>query len=286
MDLFHDETLILRDGRRLSYRTMGDHTQPLVIYLGGLIASRIEMEMFFDDRCFFVGIDRPGYGRSDFNPHHTPQSLADDVAELIQHLGYSKARIFGVSGGGAFGIIIASMRPDRIERVSAFAPISPYRTADISGTYVGRFPFFVAHPWIAWLHALALYVWFSLPAFVARCALFFDHNRVVNCRAAHVEHVRIYARSFREALRQGTRGLHYDLEQYVNNPAWGPVCVTNATAPIMIFHGTADFVTPLGCSEWFAAHVPHCELRTFEGETHMSVPLMHMRDMWDWLHER
>lgn len=280
-----DAILILRDKRKLGYRMFGDNKKPLLIYLGGLISSRIEPEIFFDERFFIVGVDRPGYGNSDFHMNQTAETLAEDIAELVHNLGRKKCSIFGVSGGGAYAISIASIFPDLIEKIGAFASISPYGTVKTRGFYINYFPFFVKHPWYTWLNMRLRCLLYSLPTFLLRILILLDPTihpltkKILTKRCIHT-----FKTSFREALRPGIQGLISDLKYYLYD--WTSEKPCKALTPIIIFHGEDDTTTPLACTEWHGHNLPHCKVRYFQKETHLSVPILHMKEMFDWLAEK
>jgi pimeloyl-ACP methyl ester carboxylesterase len=173
-----DHTLTLPDGRKLGYRTRGNPHSPLVIYLGGLISSRLEIDYYRDDRFYLVGVDRPGYGNSDINPIQTPESFAHDIEHLVHSLGKTSCSIFGVSGGGSYGIGVASAKPHLVKKVGAFASISPFRTVDTDGCYVDKFPFFIKYPWYTRLFIAITCLQYALPAPLIRYLMVYDRQTV------------------------------------------------------------------------------------------------------------
>ena len=86
------QTLHLADGRILSYAEYGDPTgKPLFFFHGGN-DSRLEAAIL-DETAQTLGVrilapDRPGYGRSTFQPNRTFLDWPEDVAQLADALGH------------------------------------------------------------------------------------------------------------------------------------------------------------------------------------------------------
>ena len=279
-----DAILKLRDGRALSYRMFGDPTAPLLLYLGGLLSSRLEPQIFYDSRFFSVGVDRPGYGRSDFNPIQTAQTFADDIAELVTSLGYRNCVIFAFSGGVVFSLAIAAYRPELVRMIGGFAGLSPPGTVKLPECYIARFPRFIAQPRGLKLETAWRLVLYCLPAGLLRWALIVNpREHRLNKHALTIPAIRVLKRSFREALRKGWAGLLFDLRLCLTTD-WVSF-LPHVRAPVFLFHGRDDNITPDVCTDWYERSLPNCTARYFPG-THLSVPLLHGHEMFDLLHSK
>lgn len=279
----HDVAIPLKDGRRLSVRAFGDPDKPLVLYFGGLISSRTEALLFRDDRFFVVGVDRPGYGGSDHNPKQDAISFADDIARIIQEFGKTECRIFAFSGGLAFALAFAAVRPELVVKIGGFAGLSPAGTVPLGNSFIAKFPFFASHPRYLWLNVNFRRLLYRFPTPLLHVLMRLDSSRLDIEKNALTPHVlEILMESFCEALRPGTKGLVADLRLHLGN--WGGCDLTNVRAPTLLFHGVCDDVTPVVCTQWYEKNLRTCSARYFEGESHLSVPLLHSADMFDWLH--
>lgn len=277
-----DAVLTLPDGRRLSHRLFGDPDRPLLLYFGGLISSRLEPALYGDGRFFIVGVDRPGFGGSDFNPRQTAASFAEDIAALLRALGRPNCRIFTVSGGLAFALAVADARPELVEKIGGFAGLSPFGSVELPPCYIREFAGFVARPWTLRLNCALRCLTYRLPAgLLRRLLLVQPWEHPMEKRALTTEAIAVLKDSFREALRPGTRGLLADLVLSLGD--WGGCDPRRVTTPLMLFHGREDTITPDVCTAWYAANLPNCEARYFPGETHLSVPILHAAEMFDWL---
>jgi pimeloyl-ACP methyl ester carboxylesterase len=277
-----DHTLTLPDGRKLGYRTRGNPHSPLVIYLGGLISSRLEIDYYRDDRFYLVGVDRPGYGNSDINPIQTPESFAHDIEHLVHSLGKTSCSIFGVSGGGSYGIGVASAKPHLVKKVGAFASISPFRTVDTDGCYVDKFPFFIKYPWYTRLFIAITCLQYALPAPLIRYLMgWLPSTTELDMETMDEHFIRVMTASFREAMKRGVGGLINDLRFYVHK--WGADLHKHATAPILVLHGNRDTTTPLACSKWHAKTLPNCKSIYYNGLGHLHLPILLKGEVFNWL---
>src|SRR5437868_4481421 len=96
--------LTLRDGRTLAWREYGPPDgRPLLRFQGrpGSRNSRHPHEKAYDQLGVrVVAFDRPGYGASTRLPGRGISVVADDAAELLNHLGFEVVHAIGASAGG------------------------------------------------------------------------------------------------------------------------------------------------------------------------------------------
>jgi pimeloyl-ACP methyl ester carboxylesterase len=107
------------NGLSLYYEEHGTG-EPLVLLHGGIGAS----EMFaaiLDELAAsrrVVAVDLQGHGHTaDVDRPLRPETLADDVAALIEHLGLARADVLGYSLGGMVALRTALQHPDRVRRL-------------------------------------------------------------------------------------------------------------------------------------------------------------------------
>ena len=126
--------IALSDGRRLGFAEFGDRQGRPVFYFHGFPGSRLEAKLAekisLNTHVRFIGIDRPGYGLSNFKPARTFIDWADDVTELADALGIDRFSILGVSGGGPYAAACACKIPDRLDAVGIICGMGP---ADVPG---------------------------------------------------------------------------------------------------------------------------------------------------------
>jgi pimeloyl-ACP methyl ester carboxylesterase len=108
------------DGITLHYAEHGTGGDPLVLLHGGIHGG----EMFdplvpaLADGRRVVVVDLDGHGRSPLSDRPLrPQTLADDVAGLLRHLGLAPADVLGYSLGGEVALRLAIQHPDAVRRL-------------------------------------------------------------------------------------------------------------------------------------------------------------------------
>jgi pimeloyl-ACP methyl ester carboxylesterase len=102
MSIKSQNNIILSDGRKLGFAEFGEMQGEPVFYFHGFPGSRLEAKlaetMAKDSQVRFIGIDRPGFGLSDFKPKRALVDWPNDVTELADSLGIDQFFILGVSG--------------------------------------------------------------------------------------------------------------------------------------------------------------------------------------------
>jgi pimeloyl-ACP methyl ester carboxylesterase len=113
-----DGRLTLRDGRTLAWREYGPPGgRPLLRFQGtpGSRYSRHPHEDAYDRLDVRVIVfDRPGYGASTRLPGRGISVVADDAAELLDHLGLDVVHVIGGSGGGPHVLAFAANHSERV----------------------------------------------------------------------------------------------------------------------------------------------------------------------------
>jgi len=107
------------NGIRLYYEIHGSG-RPLILLHGGLGS----IEMFGPNLPALaagrrvVAVDLQGHGRTaDIDRPIRTESMADDIAALIEHLGLDRPDLLGYSLGGGVAILTAIRRPELVERL-------------------------------------------------------------------------------------------------------------------------------------------------------------------------
>jgi pimeloyl-ACP methyl ester carboxylesterase len=141
MSIKSQNNIILSDGRKLGFAEFGETQGEPVFYFHGFPGSRLEAKlaetMAKDSRVRFIGIDRPGFGLSDFKPKRAIVDWPNDVTELADSLGIDQFFILGVSGGGPYAAACAHQIPDRLISVGIVCGMGPVDVPRIMDQMVG-----------------------------------------------------------------------------------------------------------------------------------------------------
>ncbi|MEU6429057.1 alpha/beta hydrolase [Microbispora sp. NPDC046973] len=124
------------DGTRLAYEDYGQG-EPIVFLASWVLHSDMweyQLPFFVEHGYRCVTLDRRGHGRSDRpSGGYDLDTLADDVAALIEHLGLRRVTLVGHSAGGAeVARYLARHGEERVTRVAFVSAVLPFlkRTED------------------------------------------------------------------------------------------------------------------------------------------------------------
>jgi pimeloyl-ACP methyl ester carboxylesterase len=130
-----DGRLTLRDGRILAYHEWGVPDGIPVLRLQGTPGSRFSRypkpEVWERLGVRVIMADRPGYGASTRMPGRGLASVADDLIELLDHLGIDRVPVIGGSGGGPHVLALASRHPQRVSAATVVVGAAPLTDDDI-----------------------------------------------------------------------------------------------------------------------------------------------------------
>ena len=130
-----DRRLTLRDGRTLAWHEWGVPDGIAVLRLQGTPGSRLsrhpKLELWNRLGVRVIMADRPGYGASTRMPGRGLASVADDLVELLDHLGLDQVPVIGVSGGGPHVLALGAGHPQRISAATVVVGYAPLTDAEI-----------------------------------------------------------------------------------------------------------------------------------------------------------
>jgi len=277
----------LPDGRRLVLRVSGPAGGfPLVFHHGtpGAATPVRALERAAHGRGLrLVTTSRPGYGDSSRQPGRAVVDVAADTAAVLASIGAGRCLVAGWSGGGPHALACGA-RLDAAAAVLVIAGIAPYGADGLD-----------------WMSGMgqANVVEFSAAAHgedELRPHLLGEREQVKDITAGDLvssmrtllpdvdkaaltgEFGEDLAASIREALRTGVEG-YLDDELALTSP-WG-FGVDEISAPVMIWHGSADLMVPFSHGQWLAAQLPGASAHLEEGEGHLSIALGALDRMLD-----
>ncbi|KAJ2997966.1 hypothetical protein NUW58_g475 [Xylaria curta] len=286
LDTGGSATLILPDGRTLSYAQYGLLTGPAIFYLHGLPGSRMEGALFdapaITPRARIISIDRPGYGLSSPQPNRTILGHANDVDYLAKHLNLDSYAVLGISGGGPYALACAAALPaDRLKAVSIICGLGPPDLGKKGMDWWHWIGFTIGFRYFPW----ACRWWFSRETF-GRLDLTdqqrYDQFQQEWSRAKSTAHpkdvaalddpdlIRWMVRNHREAYRQGFEAFALDGKLSTSDFGFR-IQDIRPDLPIHLWYGKDDTSIPPIQGEEIAARLgPKARLR-IEDETHGSL---------------
>jgi len=277
-----ENSIRLRDGRSLGIMACGDPGGMPVLYFHGFPGSRLEVQLA--DRSAarlnvrLIGIDRPGYGISDFKPGRNLIDWPDDVVELADHFGLDRFKVLGISGGGPYAAACAYKIRQRLTAVGIGCGLGPIDPAGMLAemTWINRFGLKFAGK----IPSLTKLIFLPLAYFLRH------HPEKVLASMAHLAREpdrsvmqstqvkQIMAVSFRESMLRGPAGAIHDLMLYAK--PWG-FDLQDIRTRIYLWHGKKDVIVPSAMGRHLAAAIPDYRSVFFPEEGHFSL-VVHQMD--------
>lgn len=268
------QLLTLPDGRRLAFDEHGDLAGAPVFLFHGTPGSRLfrhpDAAIARDQRARIITVDRPGYGRSDFQPGRRLLDWPDDVAFLADALGIARFAVAGMSGGSPYAAACAFKFPHRVTAAALVSGSGPFDvpgiTVDLQRTTRFFFDLAARSPWLmtALLTPLARADAEDPAGALRQLASVFAPSDLELFREPEVL-AELLADS-REAFRAGARGAAWDMALVARpwgfRPEWLEV-------PVYLWHGDLDRNVPVATGRYLAAAIPGCRATFCPEEGHM-----------------
>ncbi|MEO1045025.1 MAG: alpha/beta hydrolase [Pseudomonadota bacterium] len=267
----------LGDGRDLAYAFFGDPDGFPVFYFHGTPSSRFEAAFADDAACIhhmrLVAVDRPGFGRSSFQPERRFVDWPGDVIALADHLKLETFGIAGHSGAGphlfACGV---SISPDRLAFIGALGPWGPIATAETAHSLnaLDRAYMRIARhmPWtmraafapMGW----AIRYWPDLFFTIMKNAVSRADRMVLENSAMRT----LFQTILCEAFRQDSRGPAY--EAGIAYRDWG-FDIADVQVPTCIWLGEEDIFVPQAMGHHMAENIANIEFHFVPGKGHFNI---------------
>jgi pimeloyl-ACP methyl ester carboxylesterase len=270
------DSIQLKDGRTLAYAIYGDTRGEPAFFFHGTPGSR-----FFrpDDEVTrrmgvrLICVERPGYGRSTFQPGRRILDWPADVAQLANSLEIEKFALIAHSGGGPHALACAHALPERVISASTLSSGGPPDAPGASDglIFMNRLGFLLGRymPWGLW-HPLA---WSFNRERCADPAKAMDIETRKGTRPRADEEL-IGTPAIREAciasevegFRQGLLPFAWDA-RLITRP-WG-FPLEEIRVPVQLWQGTADNVTNMAMARHLAAKIPGCTPHFIPDQGHL-----------------
>src|SRR5262245_3835275 len=277
-----DRVLRLADGRALGFRIYGDAEGRPLLFLHGTPGSRLKFvighEAGQELGLALVAPDRWGYGLSDVPAKPSLPAFAGDMAALMDHLGYRRFAVGGISGGGPYAAAVAACLAPRVGALALISPVGPIADSGCAAQLpaLHRFSFTVL-PYlpVATATIFRMFRWTLVrsPRLAGRLATL-RGGRTDKELIARPEIAECLLGSFREGLRPGMRGPVTDLALF--SRAWG-LDPADIVAPARLWVGTNDKAVPLAAARALAGRIKGCSCVELEGEGHFWIAANYAR---------
>lgn len=273
-----EDTLKLKDGRLLGYGIYGNPQGVPIIDFHGIPGSRREAAMIssFIHRkdVYFIGFDRPGYGRSTPKRDFRIVDLPNDVVELADHLQINRFIGLGYSGGGPFALACGAMIPERISALGIVSGVGPAEIGSEGMHESNKRKFNLAQrfPTIARLMLTRGFsnlrrhpehmerqmsiLWQQMP----------EVDRITLEDKIYVEGILGITR---DAICQSVAG--WVNEEILMTLPWQFELESVKCSNIFLWHGGLDRNVPISMGKAVAQRLPNCSSKYFDDEGHLSL---------------
>ena len=276
----------LQDGRALAFAEYGSaHGQP-IIHCHGAPSSRVEGDLVLhtatlDELGLRVIVpDRPGIGRSDFQPGRRIIDWPNDVLELAAALQLDRFIVVGESGGAPYAAACGALVPTRVRAIGLIGGVAPFDAPGVLAALSGplKLMFRLARSAPPILRGL-----FRLNLSAIRGS---GERGSEQMAASFPEPDRSLMRQpeirgrfiacFEEACRQGPQGPAWDMGLIAR--AWG-FDLTKISVPAFLWQGERDGNVPPVHGRYLASAIPNCRATFYPDEAHFSLPLNRQREI-------
>jgi pimeloyl-ACP methyl ester carboxylesterase len=269
-----EQTLKLRDGRRLGFAEYGRPDGQPCFYFHGHPGSRLEAEVAHEAAASagvrVVAFDRPGYGLSDFDPNRTILSWSVDIESAADLFGLGRFAVLGASGGGPYALACGHALRERVSRIGLISSIAPYQATGV--TEGMRWQNRVGFQLGARLPPLVQLIMWSMARQLRR-----DPERTVDAIVAAMspgdaeiarrpEIHRLLRADVTEAFRHGSRGAALDV--VLLGAPWG-FRLDEITPTVLLWQGEKDVLATPAMGRHLARTIPNCRATFYPGEGHL-----------------
>lgn len=269
-----------RDGRILAYEEYGNPKGKPIFYFHGWPASRLSGKhlntLAKKLNVRIISPDRPGLGRSTFQPGRTLLDWPKDLEEIAYKLGISKIVIIGSSGGAPYALACAYILKNKVDKVVIASGAGPFEWSFYTHeSFANRIYMSV---WkLLWFYSVPLLFISSkliLNYAVGRRFYFaflrgdrFDKSLIDNS-----DFQKIYADSQKEAYHQGFKGPYHDLK--ILKSSWKSG-LNKVKCQVIFYHGAKDKQVPVWMMKAVANKIEQSEIFVLPDKGHMllaSIP--------------
>lgn len=269
-------------GRTLAFAETGQPDGVPLFYFHGIPGSRLDFHHPFnrtaldDSGVRMIGVDRPGYGGSDFQPGRGYADWPDDVATVADALAVDRFGIVAYSAGAPYAVACALGLPGRVTSIGIVSGVGPAEMPKFRDG-MGKTDALMIQisRWAAPVGRLALsQVKRQVERSPEKFSSQFDKELSSADVAVHREPgMRDAVRSaFLESTRKGPRGIVEDYRIW-SRPS--NLDYSKVRCPVRVWHGDADAVVPVNHARYAAGLIPGCELEIVPGVGHL-----HTADRW------
>ncbi len=270
--LVSEARLRLPDGRHVGVGRAGPPSAEPVLYMHGILGSRLEAFIAGEPVHDVIALDRPGYGLSDPLPRPSLARYGEDVAAALDALRIERCCIMGVSAGAPYALAAALRLGSRVRELCLVGGVAHADLVRAAGLPMRLLVDFAEHPVLREKVVPGLRELLSRPLVAngwLRMTLTAERALLPSTAAMQLL-ARRMARSWVTGNAHGPEGVLTDL-RLLTTP-WDLDPATLA-CPARIVHGLKDGVVAPEHGHWYAGHLPRARLKLLPRFRHVSTIL-------------
>jgi len=270
----------MRDGRQLEYLVEGDPDGfPLVLHHGtpGSGAPYPQVSRASAERGLaLVQYTRAGYGASSRREGRSVADVADDIADLLDHLQQERFVTLGWSGGGPHSLACAALLAGRCQAAATGAGVAPFVNDGTLDFLDGMGPENHAEFGAALDGLDKLVPYLEGEAEHLRHADVDEIGEALGGLVSPVdkafvtgefaEHLKV---SFGQAVREGIWGWADDDLAFTRE--WGFDLDATSAVPVSVWQGREDRMVPFSHGIYLADRLPGSRRHLYDDEGHLSL---------------
>jgi pimeloyl-ACP methyl ester carboxylesterase len=287
MDDRENAQIALPSGATVGLAEYGDPQGCPMFFYHGWPSSRRQARLCdrsaSDHGIRIIAMDRPGIGRSTFQPNRQLLDWPPFIAELADGLGIDRFSVLAVSGGGPYALATSLAMPKRLEAVgivSGAPPLSMFKDrGDLHPCY--RL-LYITRKLAPWSMSLFLPIARRIAKLPPKSLLIKTLTRgipqVDRAAVLEPEAFSAVADSFVDASLNGMKPLITDGDIYLDD--WG-FPLGDIHFPIQFWHGERDCNIPCRMAREVAAAIPSAVTKWFPEDGHYSLPILRLDEIFE-----
>lgn len=275
------EIFKLSDGRNLEYSSNGIESTSAVILHAGTIMDISGWPTWFD---YFkshgvraVAINRSGYTNSSKKPGRITLDIANDVAELVGHLGITRMVNFGLSGGGqhaiATGLDQRSVGVVTSGSLAPFAELGDNFYLGMQQADIDEYADALKGDFDSLIRKFSEWIGLTTSIMLQNPNLS-ENDR----RALETESAKALFDSCEITMKTSWDWVEDDYSSYLKPWGFDP---KEIKVPAVIWQGALDLNVPPVHGKWLGSNIPNATLKLIEGESHVGVHVNYEKEIMD-----
>ena len=240
-----------------------------ILYIHGLLGSRLEPFIPGRMAARIIAVDRPGYGWSDPLPAPSLKAFGRRIADAADRLGLTELVLFGTSAGGPYAVAAALALGARVRRLVLAGAVGPpelVRAAPLPMRLLRQLDE------RAWLHRTMVPPLHTLFAHATTCKLLVRgmlqaERKSFADKGELARACRRMSRSILSGVGKGRAGVETDIRILTHDWDIDP---RDLTCPANLFHSVEDRIVPVAHAHRYETLIKGSEGRYQQGLGHIT----------------